>query len=126
MVTVRSTPLTQGSESLLVQGVEDCDEEETEEETVEEAERRCVVMERSLLETILGSFFLMSISKTMVLTVEGRTAALVEWAVRIVMGKPEDFFDQIKAIFAPRPNFPLVCLMPCLLPDKTLPKRSPT
>jgi hypothetical protein len=100
-------------------------EEDPEEEEVEE-ERRKEAIVRSRLEMMRGSFFLMSISKTMVVTVVGLFVKELEYAVRMVIGKPEDFFDQIKAILAPRPNLPLVCLMPCLLPDKTRPKRSPT
>ena len=45
-------------------------------------------------------------------------------AVRTSMGKPVLFFDQISAIFAPRPNLPRVCRTPYLDPASTRPSMS--
>jgi hypothetical protein len=50
----------------------------------------------------------MSMSRTTEVTVAGGAAGRVECAVRTVMGKPDDFLDQIKAILAPNPNLPRV------------------
>jgi hypothetical protein len=81
MVTVRSNPRHHGSDS-----VESAEEEEEEEvcggmevgEVEEEVERRKEAMVKSFLEMIRGSFFLMSMSKTIVETVVGLLEMEVE------------------------------------------------
>ena len=43
------------------------------------------------------------------------------WALMILMGKPVVCLLQMRAILDPKPNLPLVCLTPYLVPDNTRP-----
>ena len=53
----------------------------------------------------------MSMSSTTVVTVDGGEESDVEWAVRIVMGNPDDFLDQIKAYQSQSETFKLGCIV---------------